>query len=73
MMAVEASIQLEQLGNGLWLAHASARVIGRDATPRAREFRASNYASLFSDITEFLDGIVPRPDEALPTKKRSAA
>jgi hypothetical protein len=65
-MALEAEVQMEQLGSSRWVARVHVRVIGRDSAQRAREFTASNYAALFSDITEFLDGVVPR--EATPVK-----
>jgi hypothetical protein len=64
-MALEASIEMEELGNGWW-ARASVRVLGRDLTARSREFKAGSYSALFQDITAFLDGLVP----AEPAKKR---
>jgi hypothetical protein len=68
-MALEASIEIEELGNGRWWSRASVRVLGRDPTARSKEFNANNYAALFSDITEYLDSTVPRPAEAALVKE----
>jgi hypothetical protein len=67
-MPLEAQVEIEQLGTSWW-AKVSARDLGKDLSWKSTEIRVGNYSSLFDGVVEFLDSIVPRPDEPAPAQK----
>jgi hypothetical protein len=65
MARFEAEVTIEQLQSGTWYGKAGARLLGRNATTRSREFRCGSYSALFHEIEQFLDELQPPAEPAI--------